>query len=1484
MRMSHSWRGPMQLRHLRSRHPLSGLNPEQLQEGQQRTAKMKMAEQRKGLSMEPTMWWALNTITRLSPGLGTTSGLPLGAEEQTRPHPAAAVAEKPFRPRFEIPPDLHNRIPLTDRHHKIIAQTAKFVRAAGHQSEFVLRVKHAHNPNFAFLLPSDPLHAYFQWLVKDDPQETLSPPPEEGEGEGEDEGRQQSNAVDEQRPMPVSSSGSGLGALGLLSMYDSSDLSSNNSREDLALAATDADAPVSAVPGSPVAGTGGGYLGTEPPSAAEQARRCSSSPPTGAPMLGGTPHDNGAVEGSTPVESNAEIFPSALFYLPRPAEVQPGPVWDADDAEGADASLRGDARGLHGVVPIPTAPDDAVFSGGDAQRTLETPLEAPAGRASLFPIGGPSPAGGGTKATSLFPIASTTTANAVALFPVASASSGAPGSAFPAARSAASLFPVAVQATGSGGTDAASAPAASTASGAGPFFGARSFPAFPLPSEEGLGPPASALSGGTQGVPGTAETTRGTDAAEGAVATESEPDAFSPAGERNGISHPHPSAGGDAAGGSGAGTTAGSAGAGAALVNEAEEAMEQGGSGRVAAREPPRDTQAIIEKLVAFVKKAGPKFELAVMQKESKNKRFAFLHPNHKFHPFYRDNLESALGKEGMEEVFRLRPAQPSASLQDQPPTSLAEQPSASLPKQPLSSPAEYPEASLPGAFPAQIPGQVAPPAQAHGPPAVPAALDGLVPALGSEVPSQAEPLGAPSGSAALSAQPSGELPKQEADEEEEEEPEEVAAEVRPEPEMTQEPGEAAARVERRGSPGVPTGTGDRRGDDRARYVAEEVDQSSESPEGSPPGARARTLPETQTRGRGPQGTRGFWEEEEEEGLPWAGEGSESPVAVECAVQGGTNQSTAGHDPRQDEVATAGGAAIDEEGIAGEEPGRGVEEEWEEEGEVGGDGEAETEVPAEVPYSRTWRSGSGGARPPAGSGNPEDEQAGAETDDAAWPGVLPDQATDGGESQAGRGGRLPLLQLKLTSGAGRGRVLAQNALEQVPKSGGESAGPKPAGAPQAGAASAAAAAALSGGTGARAPPPSGGTPLLVKANRSVLAVPKARSAEAPAQKSSSATTSGSTSDDEEEGLDLLEGGAGQERRGKAGKGGREKHEQTKKAAPPPEEDEAVKAERRRRARELLLRRTLASEVRAPQAGATSAASKAGGTAAMPRVALLRKALLAEEEENWEVGTLHEPEPGEVVPEVPKVAPTVPLPPTSAPVLPSLEDVMRARAGIRVATARELSPLSSSSSGASDDSRGARKERVKPKKRQKQGKEKGPRRQRESSPRRARDVQRRSRVASRSPGRERKSRKRDRSYSLSPDSPMHRSRQRETNRKDRHGARSPGRRRDRSESWSPVRGTDRKDKRGRHRSGTRSRSPDGPKQKKMKKDVRSYSEEEKHKKKKTKDHKGEKRKPARDPSPAAPSQRPPAAPRAPVVKPDEVSDSLRSKIRAMLSSV
>jgi hypothetical protein len=51
-----------------------------------------------------------------------------------------------------------------------MAQTARFVREAGGQAEFVLRVRQAANPAFAFLAPGARCHAFYRWLLDAAPQ------------------------------------------------------------------------------------------------------------------------------------------------------------------------------------------------------------------------------------------------------------------------------------------------------------------------------------------------------------------------------------------------------------------------------------------------------------------------------------------------------------------------------------------------------------------------------------------------------------------------------------------------------------------------------------------------------------------------------------------------------------------------------------------------------------------------------------------------------------------------------------------------------------------------------------------------------------------------------------------------------------------------------------------------------------------------------------------------------------------------------------------------------------------------------------------------------------------------------------------------------------------------------------------------------------------------------------------------------------------
>lgn len=86
---------------------------------------------------------------------------------------APAVPDIAFTPTFAVPASVQEHLPETERMHKIILQTAKFVRQAGGQTEFVLRVKQAANPNFSFLEPNDLQHPYFRWLVSTKPEDML---------------------------------------------------------------------------------------------------------------------------------------------------------------------------------------------------------------------------------------------------------------------------------------------------------------------------------------------------------------------------------------------------------------------------------------------------------------------------------------------------------------------------------------------------------------------------------------------------------------------------------------------------------------------------------------------------------------------------------------------------------------------------------------------------------------------------------------------------------------------------------------------------------------------------------------------------------------------------------------------------------------------------------------------------------------------------------------------------------------------------------------------------------------------------------------------------------------------------------------------------------------------------------------------------------------------------------------------------------------
>ena len=115
------------------------------------------------------------------------------------PVPAApSILDVPFVPSFAVPAAVRGHLPETDRMHKvqhpslvqclaqsdisatlidklcclvqIILQTAKYVRQAGGQTEFVLRVRQAGNSNFSFLDPNNHQYPYFRWLVSTKPE------------------------------------------------------------------------------------------------------------------------------------------------------------------------------------------------------------------------------------------------------------------------------------------------------------------------------------------------------------------------------------------------------------------------------------------------------------------------------------------------------------------------------------------------------------------------------------------------------------------------------------------------------------------------------------------------------------------------------------------------------------------------------------------------------------------------------------------------------------------------------------------------------------------------------------------------------------------------------------------------------------------------------------------------------------------------------------------------------------------------------------------------------------------------------------------------------------------------------------------------------------------------------------------------------------------------------------------------------------------
>eukprot|EP00898_Chlorokybus_atmophyticus_P007557 jgi/Chlat1/7802/Chrsp66S07252 len=104
-------------------------------------------------------------------------------EAPAAPAPGRPASAEPYVPPFELPEHLQGLgvRPATMKHHKVIVGTADFVRShppsrAG-QVEVLLRVKQGSNPMFAFLTPGDPLHPYYQYILKHNPQPPKPQPP-----------------------------------------------------------------------------------------------------------------------------------------------------------------------------------------------------------------------------------------------------------------------------------------------------------------------------------------------------------------------------------------------------------------------------------------------------------------------------------------------------------------------------------------------------------------------------------------------------------------------------------------------------------------------------------------------------------------------------------------------------------------------------------------------------------------------------------------------------------------------------------------------------------------------------------------------------------------------------------------------------------------------------------------------------------------------------------------------------------------------------------------------------------------------------------------------------------------------------------------------------------------------------------------------------------------------------------------------------------
>eukprot|EP00803_Ostreobium_quekettii_P001540 evm.model.scf_347.13 EVM.evm.TU.scf_347.13 scf_347:93991-97290(+) len=119
---------------------------------------------------------ACNTVGRGygAGGARVVEGIHTGSARDEGLVAGARREDAAFVPTFPIPESLKGSLPTTQRMHKLISQTANFVRDAGGQVEVVLRVKQANNPNFRFLMPDTPLFEYYRWVLENNPKKATT--------------------------------------------------------------------------------------------------------------------------------------------------------------------------------------------------------------------------------------------------------------------------------------------------------------------------------------------------------------------------------------------------------------------------------------------------------------------------------------------------------------------------------------------------------------------------------------------------------------------------------------------------------------------------------------------------------------------------------------------------------------------------------------------------------------------------------------------------------------------------------------------------------------------------------------------------------------------------------------------------------------------------------------------------------------------------------------------------------------------------------------------------------------------------------------------------------------------------------------------------------------------------------------------------------------------------------------------------------------